>query len=206
MTKKLIEGEVFDNYLSDCITTEEFKKLLNLLKKKLPGDPFLIFNVNDSGDGMVSGDATTWMQVSSSKSNMFCHMLQDDDGKTELKKFDMTLSGLADCLDALDGLQDEVNYEVFYLTVKKLLNAKVEPATKLQDKKTSLSRYFEFKDKESSKFWEITVTGKKVSIHYGKIGTAGQNTVKELATPTEASAHADKVIGEKTKKGYKEVK
>ena len=69
-----------------------------------------------------------------------------------------------------------------------------------------MPRYFEFKDKESSKFWEITVTGKKVSIHYGKIGTAGQNTVKELATPTEASAHAEKVIGEKMKKGYKEKK
>ena len=69
-----------------------------------------------------------------------------------------------------------------------------------------MSRYFEFKDEESSKFWEITVTGKKVSIHYGKIGTAGQNTVKELATLAEASAHAEKVIGEKTKKGYNEVK
>lgn len=112
----------FDNYLSDCISTEELKKLLNILKKKPAGEPFLIFKVNDSDDGMVSGEASTWMQVSSSKSNMFCHMLQDDDGKTELNKFDMTLSGLADCLDALDGLQDEVNYEVFYSTVKKLLN------------------------------------------------------------------------------------
>ena len=69
-----------------------------------------------------------------------------------------------------------------------------------------MSRYFEFKDKDSNKFWEITVNGKKVSIHYGKIGTSGQNTVKELANPVEASAHAEKVIGEKTKKGYREVK
>lgn len=69
-----------------------------------------------------------------------------------------------------------------------------------------MSKYFEFKDKDSNKFWEITVNGKKVSIHYGKIGTSGQNTVKELATPVEASAHAEKVIGEKTKKGYREVK
>lgn len=69
-----------------------------------------------------------------------------------------------------------------------------------------MSRYFEFKDKDSSKFWEISVAGSKVLIHYGKIGTAGQNNVKELATPAEAAAHADKVIGEKTKKGYKEIK
>lgn len=71
-------------------------------------------------------------------------------------------------------------------------------------KKKSSSRYFEFKEKDSSKFWEITVCGKEVSIHYGKIGTAGQNTVKELPTPDEASAHAEKVIGEKIRKGYKE--
>jgi len=71
---------------------------------------------------------------------------------------------------------------------------------------TPMGRYFEFKDKESSKFWEITVAGKKVTIHYGKIGTAGQNTVKELATPAEANTHAEKVIGEKMKKGYKEKK
>jgi predicted DNA-binding WGR domain protein len=69
-----------------------------------------------------------------------------------------------------------------------------------------MSRYFEFQDKSSSKFWEITVTGKTVTVHYGKIGTAGQNTIKELPTPEEANTHAEKVIGEKTKKGYKEKK
>lgn len=52
-----------------------------------------------------------------------------------------------------------------------------------------MSRYFEFKDKESSKFCEITVAGKKVTIHYGKIGMAGQNTVKQLTTPAEANAN-----------------
>jgi len=69
-----------------------------------------------------------------------------------------------------------------------------------------MSRYFEFQDKSSSKFWEITVTGKTVTVHYGKIGTAGQNTIKELPTPAEANTHAEKVIGEKIKKGYKEKK
>ena len=77
---------------------------------------------------------------------------------------------------------------------------------KLTDRSLYMGRYFEFKDKESSKFWEITVAGKKVTIHYGKIGTAGKNTVKELATPAEANTHAEKVIGEKMKKGYKEKK
>jgi predicted DNA-binding WGR domain protein len=67
-------------------------------------------------------------------------------------------------------------------------------------------RMFEYSDDKSNKFWEITVTGKKVSIHYGKIGTEGQNTLKELDTPAEAATHAEKVISEKVKKGYKEKK
>jgi len=69
-----------------------------------------------------------------------------------------------------------------------------------------MSRYFEFKDKDSSKFWEITVVGKAVTVHYGKIGTAGQNIIKKLATPAKANTHAKNVIAEKTKKGYKEKK
>ena len=69
-----------------------------------------------------------------------------------------------------------------------------------------MSRYFEFKDKDSSKFWEITVVGKAVRVHYGKIGTAGQNIIKKLATPAEANTHAKNVIAEKIKKGYKEKK
>ena len=67
-----------------------------------------------------------------------------------------------------------------------------------------MKRYFEFSDAKSSKFWEIDVSGKKITVRYGKIGTDGQSTVKELTTPAEAKAQADKLILEKTKKGYVE--
>lgn len=49
-------------------------------------------------------------------------------------------------------------------------------------------RYFELTDAKSSKFWEIDVSGKRITVRYGKIGTDGQSTVKELATPAEAKA------------------
>ena len=81
-----------------------------------------------------------------------------------------------------------------------------EIKTNLQRDEIPKPRYFEFKDKESSKFWGISLTGKKVTVHYGKIGTAGQNIVKELTTPAEASIHSEKIIGEKIKKGYIEKK
>ena len=78
--------------------------------------------------------------------------------------------------------------------------------------------YFEYKDAKSSKFWEVSVSGKKVNIRYGKIGTDGQTSLKELSTPAEAEAHAEKqaayrngsmdfmkALG-KVKKGHKEAK
>lgn len=111
----------FENYLSDFISTDELSKLLSFFKKQKPGHPFLIFSVNDSGDGMVSGVASTWMQISSSREDMLCYMLQDDDGKSELETFPMSISGLADCLDALSSQQDQVDYESFYKEVKKLI-------------------------------------------------------------------------------------
>ena len=67
-------------------------------------------------------------------------------------------------------------------------------------------RYFEYKDAKSKKFWEVSVSGKKVNIHYGKIGTDGQTSLKELDTPAEAKAHAEKQAAGKVKKGYKEAK
>jgi len=63
--------------------------------------------------------------------------------------------------------------------------------------------YYEFKDKTSSKFWEITVKGSTVTVRYGKIGTDGQTTVKNFDSVEEAAKYADKVKAEKIKKGYR---
>ena len=68
-----------------------------------------------------------------------------------------------------------------------------------------LKRYFEFKDTKSNKFWEISISGKTVTINYGKIGTNGQISAKDLNTPKDAEKHAEKQITSKLKKGYKEI-
>jgi len=75
-----------------------------------------------------------------------------------------------------------------------------------------MKKYFEYtgpasenKSGEASKFWEITVDGSTINIRFGKIGVAnGQTTVKEFDSNDEALAQADKLIKEKTKKGYVE--
>src|SRR5262245_60491460 len=63
--------------------------------------------------------------------------------------------------------------------------------------------YLELSEAEGShKFYEAVVSGKKLTIRYGRIGDPGQTQTKKFATPAAAKAEADKKIGEKTRKGY----
>jgi uncharacterized protein (TIGR02996 family) len=66
------------------------------------------------------------------------------------------------------------------------------------------ARYFEFVEGTSSKFWEISLDGTAVKTRYGKIGTDGQQTLKELDNKAQAFKEFDKLVAEKTKKGYEE--
>lgn len=65
-------------------------------------------------------------------------------------------------------------------------------------------RRFEFKEGTSSKFWEIDVEGKDLTVRFGKIGTNGQTQLKSFPTEEKAKAERDKLIREKTGKGYVE--
>ncbi len=62
---------------------------------------------------------------------------------------------------------------------------------------------YEFKEGTSNKFWEITLDGTSFTTKYGKIGTDGQETIKEWDDEDKAKKEYDKLIAEKTKKGYK---
>jgi len=64
------------------------------------------------------------------------------------------------------------------------------------------TRTFEFKDDKSSKFWEITQAGSMVTVRYGKTGTHGQTQEKVFADASVASKHVEKLVTEKTGKGY----
>ncbi len=66
-------------------------------------------------------------------------------------------------------------------------------------------RRFELVDGSSSKFWQIEREGSKLTIQWGKIGTAGQSQVKDFPSDAKALAERDKLVTEKTKKGYAEV-
>ena len=66
------------------------------------------------------------------------------------------------------------------------------------------SRYFEFVEGSSSKFWEITVNEADVKIRFGRIGSDGQTKTKSFANADRAREHAEGLIEEKTGKGYVE--
>jgi len=66
-------------------------------------------------------------------------------------------------------------------------------------------RRFELVEGSASKFWQIDVQDNRVTVCFGRIGTAGQTKDKLLADPTAAQKEQDKLIKEKVCKGYREV-
>jgi DNA ligase-1 len=71
--------------------------------------------------------------------------------------------------------------------------------------KTSTLRRFEYVGGGSDKFWAVEVDGASVVVRFGRNGTSGQMQVKDFADAAAAQKQADKLIREKTGKGYVEV-
>jgi predicted DNA-binding WGR domain protein len=68
-----------------------------------------------------------------------------------------------------------------------------------------MTRSFEFVGGSSAKFWQVTVAGCDVTVRYGRLGTNGQTQTRNFHDSAVARRHAEKLIGEKTGKGYREV-
>ncbi|MES2946598.1 MAG: DUF4132 domain-containing protein [Pseudomonadota bacterium] len=61
---------------------------------------------------------------------------------------------------------------------------------------------YELVEGASSKFWEVDVSGSELTVGFGRIGTAGQSKTKGFADAAAAIKERDKLIKEKTGKGY----
>jgi predicted DNA-binding WGR domain protein len=66
-------------------------------------------------------------------------------------------------------------------------------------------REFQFNEGSSNKFWSIELREQSLIVHYGKIGTNGQAQEKSFTSAEAAKKEHDKLVAEKTKKGYVEV-
>ena len=65
-------------------------------------------------------------------------------------------------------------------------------------------RRFEYADGKSSKFWEVAVCGTEQVVRYGRLGAKGQRKAKAFPSEAAARASAEKLIAQKTGKGYEE--
>lgn len=86
---------------------------------------------------------------------------------------------------------------------KKATTAATSPAKAASRTPGRAPRRFELIGGGSSKFWEIALSGSHVTVRFGKIGTNGQTSVKDLGSPEKAKKEHDKLVAEKTKKGYR---
>ena len=69
-----------------------------------------------------------------------------------------------------------------------------------------MKRRFIYQDAKSDKFWDIDFEGTTQSVVYGNTGTAGREAVKEFATADQCAQESEKLILQKLKKGYIELK
>lgn len=67
------------------------------------------------------------------------------------------------------------------------------------------SRYFEFVEGTSSKFWEISTSGNELTTRWGRIGSNGQSKTKTFGSADKALREYHAAIEEKMESGYKEV-
>ncbi|NHZ40804.1 DUF4132 domain-containing protein [Massilia aquatica] len=65
-------------------------------------------------------------------------------------------------------------------------------------------RRFELSDGASHKFWQISQDGSDVNVCYGRIGSAGTSQTRHHADAGKAAASMEKLIREKSAKGYAE--
>lgn len=65
-------------------------------------------------------------------------------------------------------------------------------------------KHLKFIDGTSDKFWEIQTNGATHTVTYGRNGTAGQSKDKTFDSEEACLKDAEKLINEKTKKGYSE--
>jgi predicted DNA-binding WGR domain protein len=67
-----------------------------------------------------------------------------------------------------------------------------------------MPRHFEFVSDTSAKFWEIVQQGNQVTVRFGRLDTPGQTQTKTFRDDGAASRHVEKMVGQKTTKGYVE--
>jgi predicted DNA-binding WGR domain protein len=62
--------------------------------------------------------------------------------------------------------------------------------------------YLESREGGASKFWSAMLDGRMLHVRWGRIGTEGQQQVKQFPSPAQAKAEFQKLVAQKKSKGY----
>jgi predicted DNA-binding WGR domain protein len=68
-----------------------------------------------------------------------------------------------------------------------------------------MKRNFINQEGDANKFWNVETVGSAYTVAFGKIGTKGRETTKQLDTLEACAAEVSKLIQEKLRKGYREI-
>lgn len=90
-------------------------------------------------------------------------------------------------------------------TASVTVSTTTESPSKPRASESTGARRFELEEGGSSKFWEIELDGSDLTTRWGRIGTNGQSKTKTFPTEVKARTEHDKLIAEKTGKGYQPV-
>jgi predicted DNA-binding WGR domain protein len=71
-----------------------------------------------------------------------------------------------------------------------------------QSTKATGAQRFEFRDGTSHKFWSASTSGPRLSVQFGRVGSDGQTKDRVYSSNALATAALQKLIAEKTAKGY----
>ena len=82
--------------------------------------------------------------------------------------------------------------------------ASVTPEIVTGDASAAASRYFEYVEGSSNKFWEVSQLDNSMTTRWGRIGSNGQSKTKTFADAKSAVDAVAKLIEEKTGEGYVE--
>ncbi len=93
----------------------------------------------------------------------------------------------------------QAGFEPEHLASPIILMDEPEQINKNEWPHNSFERYESIKD---NKFWEIKTEGKRLLIHFGRVGTQGQTQVKTFADIDSAEKEKQKLVEEKLTTGY----
>jgi predicted DNA-binding WGR domain protein len=69
-----------------------------------------------------------------------------------------------------------------------------------------MKRYFINQEGEANKFWNVEIDDATYTVSFGKVGTQGRENSKSLIDAASCETEVAKLIADKTKKGYREIR